>query len=152
MNHRAVIATCVSATVLGELVIFVTWGLWLFPGGGLLPKFIWTVVVCGIGMGSVIASSLLLFVVDRLRGWMAVAATTALSVGVLGLLCNWLCFTLDAHFFHFFGAAENPTLFIVNGIVMAAVGGFAIGWLLFIPKGQRFLGITNSQQEQAGRD
>lgn len=152
MNYRAVIATCVTATVLGELVIFLVWGLWLFPGGELLPKFIWTVVVCGIGMGSVIAVLLLLFVVDRLGGWTAVAVTTALTVSVLGLLCNWLCYTLDTHFFHFFGGAENPTLFIVNGIVMAAVGGLAIGWLLFIPGGQRLLGITEREQEQTASD
>lgn len=129
----------VAGSVLAEAAIFVIWGLVLYPEGSIPAKFLWTIVFCGIGMGSVVAVALLLFVVDRLEGWNAVAATSALTALVLGGICNWLCFQLDSHFFHYFGGVENPTLFIVSRFVMAALGGALGGWLLFTPDGQRRL-------------
>lgn len=72
---------------------------------------------------------------DRMES--RVWTTSAISITILGVLCNWLCYRLDAHYFHYFGGAESPTLFIANGIVMSAVGGLLIGWLLFVPQGQR---------------
>lgn len=138
-RYRRIAAVAVAGSVLAETAIFVIWGLILYPEGSILAKFLWTIVFCGIGMGSVVAVALILFVVDRLDGWPAVAATSAITALVLGGVCNMLCFQLDSHFFHYFGGAENPTLFIVNGFVMAALGGALGGWLLFTPRGQRHL-------------
>lgn len=129
----------VAGSVLAETAIFVIWGLILYPEGSIFAKFLWTIVFCGIGMGSVVAVALLLFVVDQFDGWQAVIATSVITVIVLGGVCNVLCFQLDSQFFHYFGGAENPTLFIANGFVLAALGGALGGWLLFTPSGQRRL-------------
>lgn len=139
MFPRRVIQVCLSTTVLGEFIIFLVWGLWLYPGGDIVNKFLWTVVFCGFGMGSAIAVLLILLIADRLTGWRAAWATSGISLAILGVLCNWLCFRLDSHYFHYFGGAESPTLFIANGIVMSTIGGLLIGWLLFVPKGQQLL-------------
>jgi hypothetical protein len=136
---RRVAAVSLAGSVLAEAAILVIWGLLLYLEGSVLVKILWTIVFCGIGMGSVVAVALILFVVDRLDGWQGVAATSAITALVLGGVCNMLCFRLDSHFFHYFGGAENPTLFIVNGFVMAALGGALGGWLLFTPGGQRRL-------------
>lgn len=139
MFHRRVIQVCLAATVLGELIIFLVWGLWLHPGGNVVNKFLWTVVFCGFGMGSSVAVLLILSVVDKLTGWKAAWAASTITFGILGVLCNWLCFRLDSRYFHYFGGAESPTLFIASGILMSTLGGLLIGWLLFVPSGQRVL-------------
>lgn len=139
MLSRRIIQVCLGTIVLGEFIIFLVCGLWLYPGGDVVNKFLWTVVFCGFGMGSAFAVLLILLIADKLTGWRAAWATSGISLATLGVLCNWLCFRLDSHYFHYFGGAESPTLFIANGIVMSAIGGLLIGWLLFVPEGQQLL-------------
>jgi hypothetical protein len=126
----------IAASVLGESVIFVVWGVLLYPGGELLHKLLWTVLFCGVGMGAALGALLVLFVVDRLEGAAAVLVTAGLSAGVLGVACNLLCLQLDRHF-HYFGGADNAPLFLVNGVLMASLGGAVVGWLCFTPRGRR---------------
>ena len=38
--------------VVGELLLLVIYGIILFPEGNILYKVLWTLVFCGIGMGS----------------------------------------------------------------------------------------------------
>ena len=138
-RQRRALWLSIALSMLGELTILLVWGIFLYPAGDLATKFLWTVVVCGLGMGSTIGALLVLLVVGRLWGAAAIAASTVLSTLVLGVGCNLLCFQLDTHFFHSFGGAENSGLFLWNGVFMAAVGGAITGWLVFTDSGARIL-------------
>ena len=128
----------IAFSVFAEFLLFLIFGIFLYPAGNLLNKFLWTVVFCGVGMGSVVGAMLNLFVVDRLEGMKAVLATTALSAIILGIACDLLCLSLDQHF-QYFGGTENAGLFLGGGMLMAALGGAILGSLLFTSKGQRLL-------------
>ena len=138
-RYRRPLVLAIAASVSSEAVIFVVWGLILYPQGSILTKFLWTIVFCGLGMGSAVGAAVVLFVVDRLEGAAAVAATSLLSATMLGGGCNVLCYRLDTHYFHYFGGADSPALFIVNGVAMAAIGGAVVGWLLFTARGEALL-------------
>lgn len=144
----------IALSVLGESVIFVVWGLVLYPEGSVLNKLLWTVLFCGVGMGSAVGAAVSLLVVDRLEGWKAVAATTVLSVLLLGVACDLLCLQLDRHFLYF-GGAEDMWFFLGNGLAMAAVGGLAVGWACFVPAGQeayaRLVGPLGPKLESIAR-
>ncbi|MEZ2415000.1 hypothetical protein ACA086_08535 [Muriicola sp. E247] len=129
-------------SILGEAVIFVVWGVLLYPEGNLLHKFLWTIVFCGFGMGAAIGSIIALFVVGKWKGVYAVIFCAELSGIVLGLFCNYLCFYLDMHF-DYFGGKETPLLFVINGTVIATLGGALVGWLCFTEKGKRVLNKLN---------
>lgn len=122
----------------GELLLFIVFGVILYPEGDLFSKFLWTVVFCGIGMGSAFGVAIDLMVVNRFKGAMAILYCTILSSGFLGIGCNVLCFKLDQEF-QYFGGQHNPTLFIINGLIMATLGGFIGGWLLFTDQGKKIL-------------
>lgn len=138
-RYRRPIVVSIIGSMLAEVVIFVVWGVVLYPGGDLTAKFLWSVVFCGVGMGSVVAAVLVLFVVDRFDGARAIAATALVSTVVLGGVCNALCYRLDTHVFHYFGGRESPLGFLGGGAVLASVGGVATGWLLFTERGKAFL-------------
>lgn len=129
-------------SMLGEAFIFLVWGVLLYPEGNLLHKFLWTVVFCGFGMGAAIGAIIALFVVGKWKGAYAVILCAELSGIVLGLFCNYLCFYLDMHF-DYFGGKETPLLFVINGTVMATLGGALVGWLCFTEKGKRILNKYN---------
>lgn len=129
----------IGASMAGEFVIWVVFGLVLFPEGDPFTKLVWTVVFCGLGMGAVVGGMVSLFVVGRLDGAKAVAATTVLALLVLGVGCDVLCLNLDAHYFHYFGGEEDPVFFLMNGLLMSALGGLAIGSLVFTERGRRWL-------------
>lgn len=132
------IYVCIGLAVIGEILIFTIFGLILHPAGNIVHKFLWTIVFCGIGMGSALGAFIIMFVIDRFIGIKAIIITTLLSFMLLGLGCDFLCFYLDLHF-HFFGANVNPTAFLVNGITASILGGLIAGFLLFTNKGQRWL-------------
>lgn len=138
-GYRRPIIICLLGATLSEVGIFLIFGLLLFPEGDWVSKFLWTVVFCGVGMGSVLGAAIILFVQDRLTEWNAILATTAWSTALLGIGCNLLCYRLDANYFEYFGGQDNAALFLGNGLIMATVGGFAAGWLLFSVQGMRLL-------------
>ena len=129
----------IAASMAGEFVIWVVFGLVLFPEGDPFAKLIWTVVFCGLGMGATVGGMVSLFVVGRMDGGRAIAATTALALVVLGVACDVLCLNLDVHYFHYFGGEEAPGFFLLNGLVMSGLGGLAIGALLFTERGRGLL-------------
>ncbi|MCB2092109.1 MAG: hypothetical protein KDF58_11715 [Alphaproteobacteria bacterium] len=125
-------------SVLGEAVIFLVWGVILYPEGSILHKFLWTIVFCGLGMGSAGGAFISLYVVGRFTGIKALVACGLISGVLLGLFCNYLCFNLDMHF-NYFGGASTPGLFIWSGIIMAVAGGMLVGWLCFTKTGNTWL-------------
>ena len=52
-------------SVLGEAVILVVWGFYLFPEGSWFNKFMWTIVYCGLGMGGAFGSVVALGLLGR---------------------------------------------------------------------------------------
>ena len=119
-------------SVLGEAVILVVWGFYLFPEGSWF-----NIVYCGLGMGGAFGSVVALGLLGRVDGWRAVVLSALLSTVMLGLLCNTLCLRLDMTF-GYFGAQGAGLLFMVNGIVMSAIGGAVLGWMTFTDRGRAF--------------
>ena len=112
------------------------WGLILYPEGNILHKFLWTIIFCGLGMGAAAGSVVVFMISGRQKGYPAIVSCMLISIVLLGLLCNVLCFRLDMHF-GFFGGADTPILFIWNGTIMSALGGWLVGWLSFTKKGKQ---------------
>ena len=129
---------CLFLAVFAEFLMFLIFGVLLYPDGNLLAKFLWTVLFCGVGMGSAMGVFVVLFVVEKLKGVGAIVACILISTLLLGFGCNFLCFLLDKHF-HYFGGHESPLIFISNGIIMSALGGLISGYLLFTKKGDKIL-------------
>ncbi|OEK03061.1 hypothetical protein BFP97_16715 [Roseivirga sp. 4D4] len=125
-------------SVIGEFFIFLLWGVWLYPEGNILHKFLWTVVFCGLGMGATTGVLISWWVEGKYWGRSAIFACALISFVILGLFCNFVCFSLDMHF-NYFGAAATPGLFIINGMFMSALGGLLIGWLNFSYRGIKLL-------------
>lgn len=124
-------------SILGEAVILVIWGFYLFPEGNWFNKIMWTLVYCGMGMGGAFGAVVVLGLLGRVDGLRAVVLTAALSTVMLGLFCNYLCLRLDMTF-GYFGAQGAGVLFMVNGIAMSAIGGALLGWLVFTERGRAF--------------
>lgn len=138
-RYRRPLLLSIAASMGGEALLLLVYGVLLNSGGDLWVKVLWTVVFCGLGMGSVVGALTILIVVDRWEGLPAILATSAIMAAVMGGLCNVLCYRLDSHYFHYFGAAEQPLLFLAPGIVLPALVGALFGWLMFTPRGRLVL-------------
>ncbi len=124
-------------SILGEAVIFLVWGLYLFPDGSWFNKFMWTIVYCGLGMGGAFGAVLVLGFFGRVDGLLAVVLSALVATLMLGLICNILCLRLDM-IFNYFGARGSGGLFLSNGLVMSAAGGAILGWLIFTERGRNY--------------
>ena len=122
-----------AVCIFGELLLFIIYGVVLFPQGNHLYKFLWT-VICGIGMGVTVGAFVNLFIIDKYIGIKAITLTILLTLATLGIICNRLCFQLDLHF-HYFGAETNPILYNSGSIAESMVAGLVIALLLFSEKG-----------------
>lgn len=130
------IVLAIFFTLAGEILIFLLWGVVLFPAGTLWRKLAWT-MVCGLAMGATIGALVNVFVTGRQSGRPAGIAAGALYFGVLSL-CVLICYEID-HAIGFFGAHEEPLLFILGGLVPAAITAVAYGWLLHAENGRAIL-------------
>ncbi|MBT8247944.1 MAG: hypothetical protein KJN73_09000 [Acidimicrobiia bacterium] len=122
----------------GELGIFLVWGVWLFPEGDLLSKFAW-IATCSLGMGLTVGGLVDLTVVERLRGRAAMGATIGLTALVIGVGCNYLCWSLD-HQYNWWGGATAPGLFLGAGLVGSLILGWLYAYFLFSRQGPKMLG------------
>lgn len=141
-RFRRPIVVCTVGTLLSELGLLLVFGLWLFPEGSVLGKALWTIAFCGIGMGLAVGTAIGWLVVGRYDGLRAILATTGLSVGILGVGCNALCFSIDRQLNHF-GAVDRPVLWLASGLVLSIVGGLLVGAILFSSRGQKLLNRLN---------
>jgi len=129
----------IAFSIAGEAFILVVFGMFLFPGGNIINKVLWTLLFCGVGMGATMGALINIFIVNRTKSpAISILITATLSALVLGISCNLLCLNLDMNF-RYFGAYTNPAIFFVNGLVMSIVGGLIAGWLLFTPRGNSLL-------------
>jgi len=132
------LAISLFLAVVGEFLLFVIYGLILFPEGNLIYKVLWALGFCGIGMGATLGAGINLFIIGRYSGLSAILLTTLLSFLILGVACDLLCLNLDLHF-NYFGAQTSPLLFSAGGLLGSLLGGSGIGGLLFSEKGQSIL-------------
>jgi hypothetical protein len=137
MYTRPIIVS-LGVCIFGEFLLFIIYGILLFPQGNLLYKFLWTVVFCGIGMGATVGAFVNLFIIDRYIGIKAIIFTILLTLATLGIICSLLCLRLDLHF-HYFGAETNPILFSIGSKAGSVVAGLIIALLLFSEKGDIIL-------------
>jgi len=124
-------------SILGEAVLLLVYGFYLFPEGSWFSKFMWTIVYCGMGMGGAFGAVVALGLLGRVDGWRAIVLTTLLATVMLGIFCNVLCLRLDMTF-GFFGARESGLLFMASGIILSPLGGAVLGWLTFTEAGRNF--------------
>jgi hypothetical protein len=129
-----VVAVCL--TWLGEILIFLIWGVTLLPGGALWRKFGWT-MTCGVAMGLAIGALVNVFVTGRLHALAAAWSAGGIYFLVLSF-CVGLCYQIDRAV-GFFGANEAPLLFILGGLVPALVTGLFYGWVLYSSPGRSLL-------------
>jgi len=87
----------------------------------------WT-AICGIAMGSVVGALALLFTDVQSRGFWPGLVISVIFFAVTGA-CTFICVAIDANF-DFFGGAQNPTQFILSGLVPALIGAGLYAWLL----------------------
>ncbi len=131
------ITVAITLTLLGEILLFLIWGVHLFPTGVLWHKAVWT-ATCGLAMGATIGALVNLVVVGRMRGKTAAFWSGLLYFSVLAL-CTFLCFEIDLATGSHFGAREAPLLFIAGGLVPALATSFVYAWLLFAETGTSVL-------------
>jgi hypothetical protein len=122
------IGLAITLTLFGELVIFLTYGVALFPEGNLLQKFGW-ILTCGIAMGATIGALVNLFVTGRMTWQRAKIWAGLIWVAVLSY-CNILCYLIDLNI-GFFGAQSAPVLFLAPGFVAIFLSAFLYSWLLY---------------------
>ena len=79
-------------------------------------------------MGATIGAAVTLSVTGRLSKKAATAITWYLHVGTLSF-CTILCWQIDLSH-DLFGGFSSPMLFIVGGLLSAAISGFLYVWLL----------------------
>ncbi|KAL6870125.1 hypothetical protein ACO1O0_001460 [Amphichorda felina] len=109
-------------------------GITVFSGfRDMLPKLMWTMFFCPLGMGGAMGSLINAFCVDRIYGARAVQFCAILSVLVLGS-CNLLCYNLDL-VFGWFGAEDHFWWWHWRYVMIYGVG-YLNGKLLFTDRGQ----------------
>jgi hypothetical protein len=126
----------ITFTAFGELLIFLLWGLLLFPEGNVLAKLAWT-ATCGIAMGAVNGAVINVFVTGRLTGPQAIIACALIYFAVL-VYCTVLCYRVDLRM-GLFGARPDPGLFLAGGFVPAFISSLPYAWLLYSERGRTLL-------------
>lgn len=121
-----------------QFLNFMVFGVLLQGDGPLLPAFLWTVAIGGIGMGSVLGVLIDVIVIGNLHGRQAIGLTTLLSALTLGLVAKGFSWNLGIAA-QGLGLSQWPLLYLVSGLLMAVAGGALLGWLLFTPEGNRWL-------------
>ncbi|WP_431970560.1 hypothetical protein [Nocardia sp. bgisy134] len=120
---------------------FLLLGLILFPDHGTLVwRVVWTLGLCGIGMGAAVGGLTYLVTAGRRPGSPAGFALTA-ACGALALsVCQTLCWSLDHNVgLNYWGSIDMPELFLVKGYASALAGGLLGGYLLNSRRGARLL-------------
>jgi hypothetical protein len=82
----------------------------------LIPRLIWTQILCGIGMGASAGGIGYLAASRFKQGSRAALILTAVGAGAVYFACNNVCYFVDTRpGVNYWGAQLNPTLFIAKG-------------------------------------
>jgi hypothetical protein len=117
---------------------FLFFGMIMFPQlhPPLIPRLIWTQILCGIGMGAAAGAIAYLAASGFNQGSRAALILTAIGAGATFVVCNNVCFFVDTRpGMDFWGTTENPTLFLVKGNIGGLLLGVVGSWLLNTKKG-----------------
>jgi hypothetical protein len=120
---------------------FLFFGMVMFPQlhPPLIPRLIWTQILCGIGMGAAAGAIAYLAGSRFKQGSRAAFWLTAIG-GLVYVVCNNDCFFVDTRpGMDYYGAIENPLLFLTKGNVGGIALGFLGAWLLNTKKGLSLL-------------
>lgn len=122
-------------------LLFLIIGLVLFPDNGpLLWRLVWTLGLCGIGMGAAVGGIVYLTGHRFTRGSRAARVTTAITAAVGYSVCQTLCWGLDHNVgLNYWGSLDLPELFLIKGYTAATLGGVVGSFLLNSPTGERLL-------------
>ena len=118
--------------------LFLFFGMIMFPQihPPLIPRLIWTQIMCGIGMSSA-AGGLGWLAASRFKqGSRAALIITGIVAAAVFVVCANVCYFVDQRpGMDYWGSVENPTLFLLKG----NIGGFLLGvtgsWLLNTKRG-----------------
>lgn len=121
--------------VLGWLseTTFLFFGMIMFPElhPPLIPRLIWTQILCGIGMGAAVGALAYLAASGFKQGSRAALVITAIMGATALAVCNSVCFFVDSRpDMDYWGTHENPALFLTKGYLVSILGGLVGSWLL----------------------
>ncbi|MFJ6987183.1 MULTISPECIES: hypothetical protein [unclassified Streptomyces] len=118
------IKTFVLVGFVGE-ASFLVLGLVLFPDHGpLLWRLVWTLGLCGVGMGAAVGALTFLATARLTPGTRSAYVTTAVCGALLYSVCQTLCWSLDHNVgLNYWGSRDLPELFLVKGYAGAVLGG-----------------------------
>jgi hypothetical protein len=122
--------------------LFLFFGMMMFPQihPPLIPRLIWTQIMCGMGMSSA-AGALGWLAASRFKqGSRAALIITGIVAAAVFVICANVCYFVDQRpGMDYWGSVENPTLFLLKG----NIGGFLLGvtgsWLLNTKRGLNVL-------------
>ena len=120
---------------------FLFFGMVMFPQlhPPLIPRLIWTQILCGIGMGAAAGAIGYLASSPFKQGSRAALISTA-SAGIVFAVCATVCFFVDTRpGMDYWGSLENPTLFLGKGIIGGLFLGVVGSWLLNTDRGMSVL-------------
>ena len=120
---------------------FLFFGMVMFPQlhPPLIPRLIWTQILCGIGMGAAAGAIGYLASSPFKQGSRAALITTA-SAGIVFAVCAGVCYFVDTRpGMDYWGSLENPTLFLGKGIIGGLFLGVVGSWLLNTDRGMSVL-------------
>src|SRR5215813_1205149 len=138
-ESRRYVRTLKTYILLGWSVetFFLFFGMAMFPQlhPPLLGRLIWTQILCGIGMGAAAGAIAYLAGSRFKQGTRAAFWATAIG-GLVYVACNNVCFFVDTKpGVDYWGAVENPVLFLTKGDLGGLALGFVGSWLLNSKKG-----------------
>src|SRR6516164_10509284 len=97
----------------------------------LIPRLIWTQILCGIGMGAAVGALAYLSASGFRQGSRAALIITAIMGAAALAVCNSVCFFVDSRpGVDYWGTHENPALFLTKGYAVSILGGIVGSWLL----------------------
>ena len=120
---------------------FLFFGMVMFPQlhPPLIPRLIWTQILCGIGMGAAAGAIGYLASSPFKQGSRAALIATA-SAGIVFAVCAGVCYFVDTRpGMDYWGSVENPALFLGKGIIGGLFLGVVGSWLLNTDRGMSVL-------------
>ncbi|MCL9780221.1 hypothetical protein M9194_02095 [Vibrio sp. S4M6] len=131
---RLMLLWAIGLSLFGEFVLWVVYGLVLYPGYP-ITTLIWA-ATCGLAMGSTMGALSYLLLSKLKLGRVAFFSGFAISAFVLSV-CNVVCFVF-AKQFALWGALASPINFLGGGFVGVLIGSVFYSWLLFSRSGNNF--------------
>ena len=116
---------------------FLFFGMVMFPQlhPPLIPRLIWTQILCGIGMGAA-AGAIGYLASSRFKQGSRAALITTASAGIVFAVCATVCFFVDTRpGMDYWGSQENPVLFLGKGVIGGLFLGIVGSWLLNTKRG-----------------